>query len=111
MKSLPVVDARQDRGFWVAQVISGAAALGLTGGNSRVPVIIEDENSRIDWRTHVYRSTSADSGLEAWWYRPQHVEWRELMLANRPILLRKAWIGQHERRGRKLPFFESPNCR
>lgn len=105
MTTLPRLDAKQERGYWVAVVKTRADVLGLAADDARVPVIIEDENSRINWRTLTYRSTAEDSGLEAWWFRPQHAEWKELMLAGRPFLLRRGMDWNTRTAGPKVAFF------
>lgn len=99
------VDAKQKRGVWVAEVTSGAEQIGLSANDRRIPVIIEDEYSRVDWSSMTYTSRAADSHLEAWWYRQQHAEWRSLMLEGRPFLLRRGMDWNTRTAGKKTAIF------
>ena len=46
---MPIFRANQQRGSWVAELVSGHAELGVPADDPFVAVLIDDEESRIDW--------------------------------------------------------------
>jgi hypothetical protein len=102
---LPYAHANQLRGSWIATVEHGAAALGLPPEDPLVPVIIEDEQSKIDWKDRKYSSLASESRLSDWWNRAAHAEWRRLMEEGRPILLRRGMDWETRTAGKKVAFF------
>ncbi|WP_156369183.1 hypothetical protein [Aureimonas sp. Leaf324] len=102
---MTTIRAKQARGSWIAKLENGWERLGLASDNPWVPVIIEDCSNRIDGRTMIYRSTKDRSGLEDWWNKPAAADWRRLMMAGHPILLRKGMDQASRTAGKKIAFF------
>jgi hypothetical protein len=94
----------------VAELISGHAELGVPADDSFVAVLIDDEESHIDWKSGRYVSGAASKGQADWWNKPSHEEWRRLLRDGRPILLRKGMNWATRTAGPKIGFFsiESP---
>jgi hypothetical protein len=102
---MAIFKANQQRGSWIAEVISGHAELGVPPADPFVSVLIDDEESHIDWKSKRYVSGAASSGLADWWNKPLHEEWRRLLGEGRPILLRKGMDWGTRTAGPKIGFF------
>jgi hypothetical protein len=102
---MAIFKANQQRGSWVAELLSGHAELRVPSEDPFVAVLIDDEESRIDWKTGRYVSGAARSGLADWWNKPTHEEWRRLLRAGRPVLLRKGMDWTTRTAGPKIGFF------
>lgn len=102
---MAIFKANQQRGSWIAELVSGFAELGVPTDDPFVAVLIDDEESTIDWKTGRYTSRRATSGLADWWNSPSHEEWRRLLRDGRPILLRKGMNWETRTAGPKIGFF------
>jgi hypothetical protein len=102
---MAIYKANQQRGSWVAELLNGHAELGVPVNDPFVAVLIDDEESHIDWKTGRYVSGKASSGLADWWNRPTHEEWRRLLRDGRPVLLRKGMDWDTRTAGPKIGFF------
>lgn len=108
---MAIFKANQQRGSWVAEVLCGHAELGVPADDPFVAVLIDDEESHIDWKARRYTSRPASSGLADWWNEPSREEWRRLLRDGRPVLLRKGMDWATRTAGPKIGFFsiESPD--
>ena len=102
---MAIFKANQQRGSWVAELLNGHAELGVPAADPFVAVLIDDEESQIDWKTGRYVSGAASSGLTDWWNKPTHEEWRRLLRGGRPVLLRKGMDWTTRIAGPKIGFF------
>jgi hypothetical protein len=102
---MAIYKANQQRGSWVAEVLSGHQALGVPRDDPFVAVLIDDEESDIDWKSGRYSSGPARTGLPDWWNSPAHEEWRRLLRGGRPVLLRKGMDWETRTAGRKIGFY------
>ena len=86
-------------------LLDGHRELGVPADDPFVAVLIDDEESHIDWKAKRYVSGMASSGLADWWNKPSHEEWRRLLREGRPILLRRGMDWTTRTAGPKIGFF------
>lgn len=102
---MAIFKANQRRGSWVAELLEGFEELGVPKDDPLLPVIIDDGRSKVDWKALRYVSPAAESGLADWWNRPEQGEWRRLLLAGRPILLRAGMDQTTRTAGKKIGYY------
>ena len=106
---MAIFRANQKRGSWVAELLDGHNHLGVPADDPFLAVLIDDEESHIDWKTGRYVSRQASTGpgnvLPDWWNSPSHDEWRRLLREGRPVLLRKGMDWETRTAGPKIGFF------
>ncbi|MEM9196590.1 MAG: hypothetical protein AAGD12_01945 [Pseudomonadota bacterium] len=105
MDSVPRIALRHLQGAWLAENATerGRAAL---GGFSRLPVMRDfgDDGWRWDaprgYESRPACSNTADMpGSLSWWMRPEHKEWRALLLSGAPVWIRRAGTAAPESLG------------
>ncbi|MEM9048694.1 MAG: hypothetical protein AAGC92_08230 [Pseudomonadota bacterium] len=93
MDTLPQIALRHHRGAWLAD---NATALGrqALGGFPRIPVMRDFGDDSWHWSDRAEFAVSAEArGAAArsrsWWMRPEHKEWRALLLSGAPVWVRE----------------------
>lgn len=106
------VNFRQLRGSWVATAATQSDAERV--GHDRVPVIRDFGNGDFVWSreavvVRVTPETSKDEKSPIWWMLDKNAEWRSLLKAGTPTLIRKGAGGDHgfgeNSVGRKVGIF------
>ncbi|MEL6235008.1 MAG: hypothetical protein AAFR46_11415 [Pseudomonadota bacterium] len=96
MDSVPRIALRHLQGAWLAENATehGRATL---GGFGRIPVMRDFGDDGWRWDAPPGYESRSDCGGTAdaavgvaWWMRPEHKEWRALLLSGAPVWVRRA---------------------
>ena len=110
------IQINQQRGAWIANPVSESHALAL--GHHSVPVMRDYGNGEFKWgsapvRFFVDIESSIDPLHPAWWMKASLGLWRELLLSEVPVLVRKGTGDETgvdvNSVGRKIGIFKTTN--